>query len=936
MRIHQTVLRRVGYGLLGLAMVLALSLAEPSPFGLMRLTPSASVAAESSNDSVQALLRQGKENFLRGRLEDAIASLMAAQTQAASQNDSLSQVLAWSNLGLVYGQLGDWAAADDAISSSLALLNLPGKDGTNWQRVRAQTLNVQGRLALGRGDPESAFDLWSQAAGAYQAAGDRAGEIRSQLRQARALQAMGFYKRAVTEILDRLNTQLRDESPSQIKAASLRSLAEALIVAESLDEARQSAQASLETAQDLGLTNEIAAAQLTLGNIAYAQAQEYLNQNNLDQVDGAVDQAQAWYRSVLDTESVDRPLQGWPSHPPENRQISANGVRSQLNQLALLIEFERTREAAQHWGRVYDRVDTLPPDRDGIYARINLADSLVALVDNTVSGAPSWEKILRLLETSENQADRLNDIRAKAHALGYLGKAYQIKGDHENNLELLAKAQTLTEEALFASETVNAADISYRWYEQLGDLHLLQNQKSEELAQLKTDQAFADKNLHDGHKQGAITAYRGAVNVLKLLRTDLAAINPEVQFSFQKSIEPLHRKLVDLLLEGDGSPNQNNLKDARKVLESLQQEELNNYLRAACLDSQTVSVDEVSGGQKVAVLYPIVLSDKIGVIANLPTPQTKEDKPSEDQFKFYSSSSFDIETFKGYVKKLRRQMVIVDFDVLDTAEALYNLLVPAGLPQDLADSGADTLVFIPDGILRSIPIGVLFDGSSYLAEKYSIAVTPGLELLNPQPLQQQRLTALTFGLSEAVEGWSPLPNVEEEIKAIGDEIPIAPYLNDEFTFKTFEETIKQSSAPIIHLATHGKFSSQLDDTFIQAWDQPITVNQLSQLLQSDRKNTLELLVLSACETALGDDRAALGLAGMAIRAGARSTLASLWQVDDVATSIFMTKFYEELATKSGNKAEALRNAQKFLIEDPSGEFNHPYYWAPFVLLGNWL
>ncbi|MEM0981952.1 MAG: CHAT domain-containing protein, partial [Cyanobacteria bacterium P01_H01_bin.58] len=127
-----------------------------------------------------------------------------------------------------------------------------------------------------------------------------------------------------------------------------------------------------------------------------------------------------------------------------------------------------------------------------------------------------------------------------------------------------------------------------------------------------------------------------------------------------------------------------------------------------------------------------------------------------------------------------------------------------------------------------------------------------------------------------------------------------------------------------------------EDTFIQAWDRRISVNDLSRWLRGDRTEPVELLVLSACETATGDQRAALGLAGMAIRAGARSTVASLWQVDDAATSIFMTKFYEEISSKQVSKADALKSAQTYLIDEFRGDFDHPYYWAPFVLIGNWL
>ena len=142
---------------------------------------------------------------------------------------------------------------------------------------------------------------------------------------------------------------------------------------------------------------------------------------------------------------------------------------------------------------------------------------------------------------------------------------------------------------------------------------------------------------------------------------------------------------------------------------------------------------------------------------------------------------------------------------------------------------------------------------------------------------------------------------------------------------------------MVHLATHGQFSSKAEDTFILTWDDRINIKQLNNVLKTrDRieSSIIELLVLSACQTAVGDKRAALGLAGMAVRAGARSTLASLWSVNDAATASFMIKFYQNLTDNKVTKAEAVRRAQLSLLQNP--DYSHPYFWAPFILVGNWL
>jgi CHAT domain-containing protein len=234
-------------------------------------------------------------------------------------------------------------------------------------------------------------------------------------------------------------------------------------------------------------------------------------------------------------------------------------------------------------------------------------------------------------------------------------------------------------------------------------------------------------------------------------------------------------------------------------------------------------------------------------------------------------------------------------------------------------------------------MAALHDGQQYLVEKYSVAVTPGLQLLEPRPLARERIKVLVGGLSEARQGFLALPGVEAEVKQIESEIPTQVLLNQQFTSTALQDQIKAVAFPVVHLATHGQFSSNADNTFILAWDERINVKQLGGLLQArahNERRPIELLVLSACQTAAGDNRAALGLAGVAVRSGARSTLATLWPVDDQSTSSFMVGFYQALAQSKLTKAQALRDAQLALLKQP--EFRHPFYWAPFVLVGNWL
>jgi CHAT domain-containing protein len=248
-------------------------------------------------------------------------------------------------------------------------------------------------------------------------------------------------------------------------------------------------------------------------------------------------------------------------------------------------------------------------------------------------------------------------------------------------------------------------------------------------------------------------------------------------------------------------------------------------------------------------------------------------------------------------------------------------------------------VFVPDGVFRNIPMATLYDGKQYLIENYRVALTPGLTLLSPEALQKKGLNTLFAGLTEIAEkpGLTPLLFVNEELDAVRSQVPSTVLLNQQFTLTDLQQTLQDNSFPIVHFATHGQFSSQFKDTFILTWNSFINILELEELLKkNDIKGTkpIELLILSACETAAGDRQAALGLAGFAVRAGARSTIATLWSVNDQASAALMGQFYRQLATQNVSKAEALRQAQLALLKNRW--YRHPFYWSPYILVGNWL
>ncbi len=566
-------------------------------------------------------------------------------------------------------------------------------------------------------------------------------------------------------------------------------------------------------------------------------------------------------------------------------------VKSQLNQLSLLVDNRQYKSAQFLIPKAIFQLEQLPSSRTSVYARINLINSLIKIPIQV-----NQEMILEQLSTAVNEARALQDKRAEAYAVGTLGRLYEKTKQWQF-------AQDLTEQALVLSQKINAIDITYLWQWQLGRI-------------LKAQ----------GNKDAAIAAYKSAINLLKELRSDLVTINPEVQHSFREKVEPVYRELVSLLLEEDSSKSDpQKIEQARKVIESLQLAELDNFFQSACLKSNPVQLEEIDSS--AAVIYPIILPDRLEVILSIPQQPLR-----------HYTTNLSQEEIETTVKDLRRGLTNrIRIEYLANAQKINNwLLQPAAA--DLEKSEVKTLVFVLDGLLRKLPMAVLHDGKQFLVEKYRIAVTPGLELLEPKALQNGDLRVLSAGISEARKKFRELPGVAVELEQINSQVSSELLLNHDFTEANVQKLIDAKSFPIVHLATHGQFSSKAEDTFILTWDDNINVHELSDLLRTNQlgvSKPIELLVLSACETAKGDNRAVLGIAGVAVRAGARSTMASLWLVDDQATSLFMSHFYKELTNPETTKAEAIRRAQLAILHNPKYR-EHPYYWAPFILVGNWL
>ncbi len=803
----------------------------------------------------------------------------------------------------------------------------------------------QGIQLLQQGRAEAALEIWEEAEIIYRQNNNKIGVIGTQINQAQALTSLGFYRRSCNTALQAFGNDLECDrftardldnvlqkfqtSNTSLNFQGLQSLGNGLRAIGKLELSQKVLEASFPFVDSQNAEGQLL---LNLGNNILSQAKLIANINP---------------RRIKEEEALQYLVEQGLSNYQQAATISGEElvqIQATINHLSLQLQFRQwSQENHDDWllpyvqfqinnlPQIMQKLNQINPTPDSIQATIKLAEiiinfdkrdsqsTLAQLQTNFAELTPANE----LLNQAIQPAKIINNSRLEAYGIGIQGKLHQHNGQ-------LEKALKLTNQALAIAQKVSASDVAYQLQEQLGDIFIQQ-----------------------GNSPEALLAYRSAFNTLQVLRRNLVALNRDIQFDFRASVEPLYRKLVALLLQpetGSTQPSLANIKAAQEVIESLQLAELDNFFQNACVNAEDINIDEVD--ENAAIIYPILLENQLSVIVKL---------PGVDNFRYSAVSDSDFKT--GFKKNLLLLMVYIvsqeEISVQSNANQLYQWLIKpfeADLEADLEHdtSQIKTLVFVLDGLLRNIPMSVLYDSlrERYLVERYAIAVAPGLQLVDPNPLLKEQVRVLTAGTdrqapSYTVEGYGRLPNVGEELEAIEKTVPQSEQLADEkFTKINIQNKINSEPFSIVHIATHGQFSSNPDDTFILGWDERINVRDLDRLLQSENvkrsDRAIELLILSACQTAVGDTRAALGLAGVSIRAGARSVLGSLWRVNDASTAELMKQFYQQLLQSGSSqlrKAEALRQVQIRFIKgeiEPNSDYNIPYHWSSFIIVGNWL
>jgi CHAT domain-containing protein len=423
---------------------------------------------------------------------------------------------------------------------------------------------------------------------------------------------------------------------------------------------------------------------------------------------------------------------------------------------------------------------------------------------------------------------------------------------------------------------------------------------------------------------------------------------------------PVEEKILSVrdvfISEADRYFREGNLEKAFEVIEKAYVSELEIFTGRA-IDSEAITIEKTQDllstvvqrtGDVAALIYPVILNDRIEILV---IPPKEKGKPFSR-----ASIAINSEKIEAIVTDYRNNLRDVGSnDYLEQSQQLYDLVIRP-IKQQLEAMKVDTLVFVMDGGLRVTPPAALHDGKQFLIERYAIASIPALRVTRVEERDRKATRVLAMGLTESVAGFSALPSVDVEIKIISSSVLNGDaFLNQEFTVNNLQSQRQRGIYNILHLGTHAKFVSDTSkDSFIQFWDSRLSLRDIPKLRFDSP--VIDMLALSACQTAVGNN---LGISGLAVESGARSVLASLWEVSDTGTAPLMISFYKAFPD-AVNKAQAMKKAQIELLEGrvsvgnsqilgiegipniplPPGlddiDLKHPFYWSSFILVGNWL
>lgn len=740
-----------------------------------------------------------------------------------------------------------------------------------------------GAAAYERGAMAQACDEWNRAAQRYAAAGRMDGQCDALLNLAQAQQAAGKYRDAGQSLANAQSAadRLKDRPRIVMVLGRLGSL---FTLTRQFDSARSFLSQGISIAHDPDDPNSLALLQNDFGNLCWAEGND--------------DDARDAYQHAADAARR-------AGNPLALVRALSNAALIEARSGADLAKAAELAHAAM------DEAAALPNGHEKAMMLMSIGRAFEEIGKPRGAGASPEAKSFAAAHEAYEKAlgAAAGDDLGSSYVLGYTGHLYEVEGQSDPALQFSRRAE-------FLAQQVRSPFAEYRWQWQIGRLLAAKGQ---------TEPAIAEYNL--------------AAETLASVQADIAFGygNQSQPGSFRESVAPLYYELADLLLRrADGIRNdddlQRSLHEARAAVELLKQAELEDYFQDRCanrLKSRAKAVEDVAGHS--AVVYLISLPDRTEMLIGMGSKIQRV------------KLSVGAEQLNAEVRDLRDKLEDRTTNrYLKPARKLYDWIIRPIEPM-LDAAGVDTLVFVPDGALRTIPMSALNDGKQFLIAKYAIAVSPGLALMDPRPIRRTEVNVLEAGISKSVGGFPALSFVPAELTSVHQQFGGVELLNEGFTKPRLKQELNDTNFSVVHIASHAQFSGDINRTFLLTYGTTpdaaghLTLDELSRYIQPSRlrDQPIELLTLSACQTAAGDDRAALGLAGVAIKAGARSALATLWSVNDQAAEELISDFYTQLRQDPAlSKAKTLQRAQLKLLQDP--RYRHPCYWSPFLVIGNWL
>lgn len=487
---------------------------------------------------------------------------------------------------------------------------------------------------------------------------------------------------------------------------------------------------------------------------------------------------------------------------------------------------------------------------------------------------------LATLEKTVQVAQQLGEPKVQSWALGALGHYYEERREYPQALRVTQQAEWAAQKTLDWTQLTQWQWQRARIYQQLGE------------------------------DQKAITAYRQSIESVQALRKELAG-NRIGQSIFLDTIQPLYRGYLEILLAEPGA--QDSLKEAIEVLKLQQLAELDNYFGDIC---QVAPQKGRYGDTGTATIYTVMLSQKTYEIIEF----------SDDTYLLISLPVPEA-TLKQSVLSWRVNLTNrFTNNYLIEAQNLYELLIRP-LKDLLLAQEITRLVFINDGVLRNIPMGALYDQQEqeFLVEQFSISYALGLGgMLSPLPRPE---LPLIVGMTQPTPTFATsLPGVSLETQELQSLLGGERLLDGKFTPESLASHLERQDYKLLHLATHSKFTGDIDEAVMQTGVGILSLTNFERLLRA-RRSPLSHLTLSACETAEGNRYAVLGLAGVGLRSGIGSVLGTLWFADDSKVVEIVLDFYRGWL-EGETLDRALQQAQIKQIRRGLS----PALWASFVRL----